>query len=318
MKSLGISRYALGVGVAVALVTGCGGHAGNETAAIPPLDGTGRDLAHHQTFSYTGHRQRFTVPSGVTAIRISAFGASGGNTSGKYHSTTGGYGGSVKATIPVTPEEKLAVVVGGEGGIGASDLGVGGFNGGGSGGGGYATGSGGGGGGGASDVRRGGDALTDRVVVAAGGGGGGGTPGYFYGAGDGGAGGGSIGGTGSGNDGSAGPDGFGGKGGTQSAGGRGGHGGNPFGHAPGRHGHRGALGRGGSGGDGTGDGGGGGGAGGGYYGGGGGGSGSDATSGVGGGGGGGGASSFVEPSATHVQNNQGTAPAGNGTVIISW
>lgn len=47
-----------------------------------------------------------------------------------------------------------------------------------------------------------------------------------------------------------------------------------------------------------------------------GGSGAGATSGVGGGGGG--ASAFVEPSAIHVQDRQGDAPAGNGQVIIFW
>jgi len=104
-----------------------------------------------------------------------------------------GAGGSVKATIPVTPGEKLAIFVGGYGAT------AGGFNGGGTGGSTGGSGGNGGGGGGASDVRQGGDRLANRVVVAGGGGG-------------------SIGGAGGGNCYRGGPDGCGGDGGPQSAG----------------------------------------------------------------------------------------------------
>ena len=77
-------------------------------------------------------------------------------------------GGLVKATIPVTPGETLAVFVGGAG-IPEGN----GYNGGGANGNsGTCSGSGcGGGGGGASDVRQSGDSLKSRVVVAGGGGG---------------------------------------------------------------------------------------------------------------------------------------------------
>src|SRR5208283_3929205 len=89
-----------------------------------------------QTFTALA-AQNYIVPFGVTQATIVAAGAQGANTDG----------GSVTATIPVTPGESLAVYVGGAN-VGA----VGGFNGGGSSGGGGCN----GGGGGASDVRQGG------------------------------------------------------------------------------------------------------------------------------------------------------------------
>ncbi|MGA8574213.1 MAG: glycine-rich protein [Candidatus Cybelea sp.] len=104
------------------------------------------------TFNYTGAQQNFTVPTGATHVTVKAYGGSSGSGLG---------GGYVKATIPVTPGESLAVFVGGN-----SSGSSGGFNGGGNSGvrRGY-------GGGGASDVREGGDAFAHRVIVAGGGGG---------------------------------------------------------------------------------------------------------------------------------------------------
>ena len=62
----------------------------------------------------------------MTTIKVLAFAASGSGSTGGYGSeSSGAPGGSVKATIPVTPGEKLAVFVGGEGAT------AGGFNGGG-------------------------------------------------------------------------------------------------------------------------------------------------------------------------------------------
>ncbi len=201
-----------------------------------------------QKFDYTGGAQSFVVPTGVTSVVVTAYGAQGG---AGY--STGGLGGSVTATIAVTPGETLGIYVGGQG-----SSPNGGFNGGGTGG------SNVGGGGGASDVRQGGSAAANRVIVAGGGGGGGGT------AGDGGGGGGATGATGSVTGGAGG-----GTGGTPSAGGSGGAGSSG--------GSAGSIGQGGAGESGYGGGGGGG-----YYGGGGGGS---LNSGAVGGGGGG--SSFT-------------------------
>ena len=97
-----------------------------------------------QTFSYTGSEQSFDVPARVTQLTVVALGASG------VGADSGSKGGRVYAVIPVTPGERLAVFVGGEG-SGTS----GGFNGGGNGGDGGSYYSNAYGGGGASDVRRG-------------------------------------------------------------------------------------------------------------------------------------------------------------------
>jgi hypothetical protein len=118
------------------------------------------------TFVFTGLEQTWTVPAGVTAVRVDVFGAQGG---GDY----GGFGAKVSATLKVTAGQQLALRVGGRGATGR-----GGFNGGG---GSSFAGAGlgqGQGGGGASDVRSG-DA---RLVVAGGGGGGAGGPTFGMGA----------------------------------------------------------------------------------------------------------------------------------------
>jgi hypothetical protein len=259
------------------------------TPTVTPTPVTGS-----QIFDYTGAEQQFVVPTGVTSVTIQAFGAQGGTLANGVN--TSGSGGSVTATIPVTPGETLFVYVGGQGVAASSGVpGVGGFNGGGSGGGAPTTGVGAGGGGG-SDVRQGGNGLNNRVVVAGGGGGG------------------SV--TWSGWDGGY-PDGMSGVypgdggGGTQTSGGAGGSG-----IEGGNAGTAGTFGVGGTGGSTNGVGIGGGGGGGGYYGGGGGGADDNlvtAPDGVGGGGG----SGFVIPTATNLSSQDGVR-TGNGQVIISW
>jgi hypothetical protein len=128
-----------------------------------------------ETFDVPGALD-FTVPEGVCALTVEAFGAEGGVGS---DGNIAGLGGHATATIPVTPGETLVVTVGGAGGDattgskGGGTAGPGGFNGGADGGG-EGNSDPGGGGGGASDVRQGGSDLTDRVVVAGGGGGSGG------------------------------------------------------------------------------------------------------------------------------------------------
>ncbi|MGB6518159.1 MAG: hypothetical protein WBE79_06610, partial [Candidatus Cybelea sp.] len=181
-------RYALSACVAGAMLTACGGSQ-LANGVVPGASGIRNVASGSKTFSYTGGEQSFTVPKGVTSIAVVALGAGGGSASGGHErGSAGGNGGRVKATLSVTPGEKLTASVGGAGGS------AGGFNGGAPGGSSSGSGGNGGGGGGASDLREGGDGLADRVIVAGGGGGGGGFG--EYGSGDGGLGGGSIGGAG--------------------------------------------------------------------------------------------------------------------------
>lgn len=296
---------------AAALVAACGGGNVFSSTAIP---GTLRPATHgSKTFDYTGTAQTFKVPSGVTKLTIIAYGASGGG--GGHGLPRGGVGATVKATFVVTSEQRLKILVGGDGEHGS------GFNGGG--GGEYST------GGGSSDVRTGNGGLNDRIMVAAGGGASGysfegSTTSYrhywCYG-GAGGAGGARIGAPGGAGECNGAPQG--GEGAKQHSGGAGGAGGRGYesrggSHCDGTKGQRGQFLDGGAGGSGcAGPAGGGGG---GYYGGGGGGSGGCCSSdgGGGSGGGGGGGSSYVDQSATHVSRIAGGAPRGNGVITITW
>lgn len=314
MGALNFSRCALGTSVAAALLAAC-------SASSMPFGGVkgaglGSASSGSQTFSYTGKKQTFVVPQGVTQLAVVVRGAGGGDagTHGSPSFVPPAAGGRVDATFVVQSGEKLYVFVGGHG-----LRGPGGFNGGG---------GGAWGGGGASDIRAGGDALQDRIVVAAGGGGTGGQTLYDYG----------IGGSGGGLRGRAGgPDstgchdnGNGGSGGAQHRGGSGGAGGQgATPSADGQPGKRGVLGIGGSGGAGgqmgsqvapAGGGGGGG------YRGGGGGGGAAASYGshcgnyyTEFGGGGGGGSSYIEPGVSRRRMWTGYKDArGNGLVIIRW
>ncbi|MDO7877801.1 glycine-rich protein [Hymenobacter sp. ASUV-10] len=258
----------------------------NGTAWTEYIAGTTAAPLAAVSYSYTGGVQTYTVPAGMTLLRVTAVGAAGGFNSS--NSFAGGQGGSVTATIPVTPGEVLSIYVGGKGGdhtsgsVGAAA----GYNGGGQGFARFST-----GGGGATDIRRG-NSLADRLVVAGAGGGSGSNA--RAGAG--------------GNPGNAGNSfngGGGGQGGTQAGGGAGGTGnwtGSP-----------GTLGQGGNAAvtgpsstdNGTGAGGGG------YYGGGGGGLG---PGGVGNGGGGGG-SSWATPAATGVSYTTG-GNTGHGSMTL--
>jgi hypothetical protein len=62
------------------------------------------------TFSYSGAREDWVVPSGITSISIDAAGAAGGD-----GTTPGGKGARTQATITVTPGETLSVYVGQQG-----------------------------------------------------------------------------------------------------------------------------------------------------------------------------------------------------------
>jgi hypothetical protein len=304
-----LTRWTLGPSLVVAVcATGfcaCSNSAGNRYAPVtsqPALKAT-----HKQTFNYTGHKQTFVVPTGVTNIAVTASGASGGVSN---PDSTAGTGGLVRAAISVTPGETLEIYVGGSGAGG----GAGGYNGGSNGGVPYNSAAlAAAGGGGASDVRQRGPKFADRVIVA-GGGGGAGLFGGYYGSGtsgDGGRGGrktGQRGGVGCCENNS----GSGGSGGSQTTGGSGGAAGDG-----GAKGAAGSIGTGGAGGSGFCNSAGGG-AGGGYFGGGGGGGAGYCYSYSGGGGGGAGGSSYVEPGAMHVVDRRGAAPLGNGSIVITW
>ena len=297
MKTSNFRFHALSIGAAAAILAACGG-SGQAPISVASQIGAPQTTNARSavsslrsvTFNYTGAQQNFMVPKGVSHVTVQVY---GGARSSGVSPVRGGY---VKAKIPVTPGESLAIFVGG---VTFNQP----FNGGGSGG--FGTfGHHGEDGFGASDVRQGGNALTNRVVVAGGAGGDG--EGRPNGGGLGGAGGGLVGGAGRMGEFSGGG---GGGGGTQSSGGVSGSGGGTCG-GPGTNGGLGAGGAGGSGAKCT-SGLGGGGGGGGYYGGGGGG----ADNGAGGGGGGGG-SSYIEPSARNVSNQQGVSTG--GLIIISW
>jgi hypothetical protein len=131
--------------------------------------------------------EQYTVPAGVTQIRVDAAGAQGGrgdgNPSPGSAGSSGGLGGAVAAVFTVVPGQVLDVEVACAGGDGLSPgiAGLGG-EGAGTGGDGGATTYPGGGGGGSSQVA---DSGTDTVLVVAGGGGGGAAAGGIGGAGGG-------------------------------------------------------------------------------------------------------------------------------------
>jgi hypothetical protein len=117
-----------------------------------------------EPFASTGAQQEFTVPVGVSSIRVKAIAAAGeaGFSSGPFEAAApGGDGAVVTGQVPVIAGEVLYVEVAGHGFNGAASGGPGG-----------------GSGGDASDVRTvpmaSPDSLESRLLVAGGGGGGGG------------------------------------------------------------------------------------------------------------------------------------------------
>ncbi len=150
------SRYAtrhLPIGAALALAAlGLGAIAPTGALAGTPPTVT-------ETFPATGFEQSFTVPAGVSSVRVEAIGAAGES---GFNGTSGGSGADVVGALPVSAGESLYVEVA------APGFGGGGFGG-----------PGGGAGGNASDVRTiptgASGSLESRLLVAAGGGGGGGS-----------------------------------------------------------------------------------------------------------------------------------------------
>lgn len=147
------------------------------------------------TFTYTGGTQTFTVPVGVTSLKVNAEGGAGG-VLGDFN---GAAGAQISGTLAVTPGEVLTIGVGGSGnGLGSNSTGGWGMTNGSSsfsGGNGISGNNNTSGGGGATVVQ---DPTGQLVVVAGGGGGHGGSTGeaHGYAGGEGGAGGSLIGGNG--------------------------------------------------------------------------------------------------------------------------
>ncbi|MGA7354954.1 MAG: glycine-rich protein, partial [Candidatus Cybelea sp.] len=246
MRAFEFGRYALCISVAAALLSACGGGSSTPIPIGNVANGAGTPKGN-KTFKYTGKKQTFVVPAGVTQLTVVAHGGEGAGFYVYPSTDPPGRPGRVYAIITVHPGEKLYVFVGGDGTHG-------GFNGGGAGG---SSGSGkyaGNPGGGASDVRAGGDTLKDRIIIAAGGGGAGEAT-YDYGFGFGGNGGGLSGQSGGGGGSYSDFAGGGGGGATQSGGGSGGAGGrnssSSGSYLDGQPGGNGALGVGGGGGNGS-------------------------------------------------------------------
>ena len=131
MKRVSITRRTLVAIVAGVGVLGAG--------ALPPAAG-----AVTTTFGFSGGTQAFTVPEGVTSVRITAIGARGGVGGDAANVGAGaggapGFGGLAVADVAVAPGQSLFVNVGGIGGAGTKGPanfttpvsgGAGGFNGG--------------------------------------------------------------------------------------------------------------------------------------------------------------------------------------------
>jgi hypothetical protein len=129
--------------------------AGLLSFAESPASAAGRESV---AFTLPG-AHTWTVPAGVSQVRVDLYGAQGGSSPSNPYYGQGGLGANVRATVPVVPGEKLSIVVAGQG-----DLGRGGVGGGAPGGSALYHGA---GGGGASRLLLG----SQLVAVAAGGGG---------------------------------------------------------------------------------------------------------------------------------------------------
>jgi hypothetical protein len=121
--SNGTSNVAIATGIA-GVISGAGkGGAGgsinngnNGCIVLTPAAGNPVALVFNnypllsQTFQYTGANQTFTVPSGVTSLSVSIWGAGGGYNG--YYGAGAGAGAYLKGTLTVTPGKVLSFVVG--------------------------------------------------------------------------------------------------------------------------------------------------------------------------------------------------------------
>lgn len=83
------------------------------TAAAPSMRG--------QVFTYTGSSQTFTIPTGVTALKVTVVGggAGGGTENSGYVGGGGGGGAAIKYLTNLTPGNTLSVTVGAGGTAGS-------------------------------------------------------------------------------------------------------------------------------------------------------------------------------------------------------
>ena len=79
-------------------------HDGSNVASpsVIHLEGSGRTLTS-RNFSYTGSTQNFTIPAGVSLIKVTANGAGGGG-------QNGGKGGKMVGLVNVTPGDTYKVM----------------------------------------------------------------------------------------------------------------------------------------------------------------------------------------------------------------
>lgn len=110
MRTLGI-RQTAGIFAAVLILGGCG--ARSNLGTMPALNNGPDAYTRHRTLSFTGKKQLFKVPAGIKWLSVVALGAEGAG--GGSDQGAGGRGGRVHAVIPVSPGERLAIYVGGEG-----------------------------------------------------------------------------------------------------------------------------------------------------------------------------------------------------------
>src|SRR5512139_1899429 len=99
-------RKIIGLAAAACAAAGSAGCSGDSTPACQ-----GADFAH----TFTGAPQTFTVPAGIGAVVIEAWGAEG-NAASAAGGGTGGLGGYATGTMAVTAGQNLTVVVGGRNG----------------------------------------------------------------------------------------------------------------------------------------------------------------------------------------------------------
>ncbi|MFC1659503.1 glycine rich domain-containing protein, partial [Pseudomonadota bacterium] len=69
-----------------------------------------------EEFDYTGASQTFTVPAGVTSVKMQVWGGEGGSHTDYSILNTGGQGGYSEGNLAVTPAQTLYVYIGGKGG----------------------------------------------------------------------------------------------------------------------------------------------------------------------------------------------------------
>jgi hypothetical protein len=78
VMTLDFGRHALSICAAAVLLAACGEQS---VTTVPAVSGADKSLPYHYTFKYTGKKQLFLVPAGVTKIVVVALGAAGAGSS---------------------------------------------------------------------------------------------------------------------------------------------------------------------------------------------------------------------------------------------